>query len=591
MSDIITQLQSGCVLNGTYRIERVLGQGGFGITYLATDISLDRLVAVKEFFPKEYCNRDSDTSHVTVGTVGNTELVDRLKEKFLKEARNIAKFQYPYIIKIISAFEANGTAYYVMDYIEGENLSDMVKRHGPLPEQKALEYIEKIGLALEYLHDRHHMNHLDVKPANIMVRRSDDTPILIDFGLSKQYGESGHQTSTTPVGISHGYAPIEQYTEGGVSTFSPTTDLYSLAASLYYLLTGVTPPSAPSLQDEGISFPQGIDPAIRTAVEKAMSPSRKGRQPNVRQFLVELRQAPGAASTGVSNEQTRIITDSTGSNTASEKTRIVRDNVIDTPVSTFGTPSPAANPWYSSIYFYIGVGAVVAVALIVWLLVDGSSSSNKVAHETIWQDDGAPTEDALAASSLTEDAIASAETPAETATPAVAVYGGHNGVDLGLSVIWADCNLGAGSPSDYGSYYTWGETSPGFQYNYCTLSSSICGNASYDAAAANWGSGWKMPTSAQCKELLNSCSWNWTSQDGVKGYRVTGPNGNSIFLPGAGYYKDGQMEYVGSNGNYWSGSPSGSDKASYISFQTTDYRQLRTHFKDRARSIRPVRNK
>ena len=590
MSDIVTQLQSGCILNGIYRIERVLGQGGFGITYLATDISLERLVAVKEFFPKEYCNRDSDTSHVTVGTVGNIELVDRLKKKFLKEARNIAKFHNPYIVRILTAFEANDTAYYVMDYIEGENLSDMVKRYGPLPEWKALEYIEKIGLALEYLHDKHHINHLDVKPANIMVRRSDDTPILIDFGLSKQYGETGHQTSTTPVGISHGYAPIEQYTEGGVSTFSPTTDIYSLAASLYYLLTGVKPPSAPSLQDEGINFPQNIDPAIRSAIEKAMSLSRKNRQPNVRQFLMELRQARPAGSAGVCNESTRIVTDSLGTNIAPVNNRIVHGGVIETPVPSFDTPSPSAKPWYSNIYNYIGVCAVIAAALIVWLTVKSLSSSAPVAQETVLHEESVTSQDAVVATTITEAPDAT-EIPSEQTTPTMDIYGGHKGVDLGLSVIWADCNLGAGSPSDYGNYYTWGETYPGFQYNYCSLSSSICGNASYDAAAANWGSGWKMPTSAQCKELLNNCSWIWTSQDGVKGYRVTGPNGNSIFLPGAGYYKDGKMEYMGSNGNYWSGSPSGSDKASYISFQTTDYRQLRTHFKDRARSIRPVRNK
>lgn len=233
-------LKNGAFLrHNTYRIEKVLGQGGFGITYLATDLTLDRLVAIKEFFPKDYCDRASDTSHITLGTSSSSEFVSRLKAKFLKEARNIAKFDHPGIIRIHAAFEENNTAYYVMDYIIGESLSDKVKRLGALSADDALRYIKEVAKALEYVHDKR-INHLDIKPANIMVRESDDSPILIDFGLSKQYDSDGNQTSTTPTGISHGYAPLEQYNDGGVKEFSPQTDIYSLAATLYFLLTGIT---------------------------------------------------------------------------------------------------------------------------------------------------------------------------------------------------------------------------------------------------------------------------------------------------------------------------------------------------------------
>ena len=134
---------------GKYRIERVLGQGGFGITYLATDIALDRKVAVKEFFPKDYCDRNGSTSHITIGTESAAEFVQKLKAKFLKEVRNIAKLDHPGIIRIHAAFEENNTAYYVMDYIEGENLAEMVQRNGPQPEQRAIAYIEKVGEALQ----------------------------------------------------------------------------------------------------------------------------------------------------------------------------------------------------------------------------------------------------------------------------------------------------------------------------------------------------------------------------------------------------------------------------------------------------------
>ena len=273
---------------GSYRIDGVLGQGGFGITYLATDMSLEKRVAIKEFFPRDYCDRDSSTSHVTLGTRSSSEFVGRLKSKFLKEAKNIAKFDHPNIIRIHAAFEENNTAYYVMDYIKGDTLSSLVRREGALPVDVALGYVSQVGQALDYVHS-FQMNHLDVKPANIMLRSGDNIPILIDFGLSKQYDSKGHQTSTTPVGISHGYAPLEQYNDGGVCEFSPSTDVYSLAATLYFLLSGVTPPPATTLIEDSLTFPPSIPQSLIGPLSKAMSTARKNRYPSVMQFLSALK--------------------------------------------------------------------------------------------------------------------------------------------------------------------------------------------------------------------------------------------------------------------------------------------------------------
>ena len=278
-------LKTGALLrHETYRIEKILGQGGFGITYLATDLGLDRLVAIKEFFPKDYCDRVGDTSHITLGTSSSAEFVSRLKAKFLKEARNIAKLDHPGIIKIHAAFEENNTAYYVMDYIKGESLSEKVKRQGPLSMDTALKYIKGIGNALEYIHTKH-INHLDLKPANVMVRESDDIPILIDFGLSKQYDSDGNQTSTTPTGISHGFAPLEQYNDGGVKEFSPQTDIYSLAATLYYLVSGIVPSHATKLIEDGINFPTNFPQVIQPAISIGMASARKNRYSSVALFL------------------------------------------------------------------------------------------------------------------------------------------------------------------------------------------------------------------------------------------------------------------------------------------------------------------
>lgn len=286
-------LLPGCFLqHGTYRIEEVLGQGGFGVTYLATDINLQRKVAIKEFFPKDYCDRNEITRHITLGTQNTAEFVNRLKKKFLKEACNIAKFDYYGIIRIYAAFEENNTAYYVMDYIEGESLSAMVKRSGPLTEKMSLNYIEKVGKALEFVHARK-INHLDVKPANIMIRRIDNTPVLIDFGLSKQYDSEGNQTSTMAPGFSHGFAPIEQYNVGGVKEFSPQTDIYSLAATLYYLLSGVIPPQATQLTDETLTFPASIPIKMITPISKAMSTSRRCRHATVGDFINDLKNVNG----------------------------------------------------------------------------------------------------------------------------------------------------------------------------------------------------------------------------------------------------------------------------------------------------------
>ena len=289
MSTQIQGLKIGALLDhGKYRIEKILGQGGFGITYLVTDLGLMKLRAVKEFFPKEYCERDVSTSSISLGTSYTAELVKRLKRKFIKEARNIANLdQHSGIIKIHTVFEENNTAYYVMDYIEGESLSTTVKRNGPLPAAKAVDYIRQIGEALEYVHTKK-INHLDVKPANLMVRRSDDKAILIDFGLAKQYDSEGNQTSTTPTGISHGFAPFEQYREGGINEFSPQTDIYSLAATLYYLVSGKVPPHATELIENALIFPEGFPVGLREQIGKAMAAQRQFRHGSVREFIVSL---------------------------------------------------------------------------------------------------------------------------------------------------------------------------------------------------------------------------------------------------------------------------------------------------------------
>ena len=279
------QLQTGTLLHqGEYRILSVLGQGGFGITYLGLQQGLERRVAIKEFFMKDLCNRNEGDSQVSVLSEGARQQVDRFRQKFLKEAKTLAALDNPHIIRIYNVFEENGTAYYVMEYIEDGSLKDLVSARGSLPEAEALGYIRQLADALGYLH-RQKILHLDLKPANVLLKGG-QTAVLIDFGISKRYDEEGSQTSSTPAGISRGYAPLEQYNAGGVSRFQPCTDIYSLGATLYTLLTGEVPPAATDVNNDGLpALPSHISAQTARAIEKAMSPRPKDRPQSVEEFM------------------------------------------------------------------------------------------------------------------------------------------------------------------------------------------------------------------------------------------------------------------------------------------------------------------
>lgn len=278
-----TQLQ-----DGRYIIKSVLGQGGFGITYLGEQRSLSREVAIKEFFMKDYCERDDSTSQVTLGTEGGRRLVGRFREKFLKEAHKIADLDHPHIVQIIDVFEENGTAYYVMKYATGGSLADKVKREGRLTETDAIHYILQVADALNYIHLQK-ITHLDVKPANIMLDQNGQA-LLIDFGIFKQYDElTGEQTSTNQVGISPGYSPMEQYETGGVGKFSPESDVYSLGATLFFLLTGHVPPSATTVLNNGVPVElleqANVSKRLIDVICKAMKPRRKDRAKSVQEII------------------------------------------------------------------------------------------------------------------------------------------------------------------------------------------------------------------------------------------------------------------------------------------------------------------
>lgn len=281
-------LAPGTLLHGkTYRITRFLSRGGFGCTYEAEHILLGRHVALKELFVGELSRRDEPTGHVEPLDREKKALIDRIRTKFLEEARVLCNLRHPGIVNVSDLFEENGTAYYAMEFIVGQSLQEIVDRRGALPEREAAGYIRQVAEALRYVHSRHRL-HLDIKPANVMVDGGGNA-ILIDFGVSKQYDEVNGLNTSTLMGVTPNYAPPEQVANG-VGKFLPATDIYALGATLYTLLTGKIPASCVNR-----AFGQALDPlpaavseAARRAVDQAMRLDLATRTADADAFLNSL---------------------------------------------------------------------------------------------------------------------------------------------------------------------------------------------------------------------------------------------------------------------------------------------------------------
>lgn len=268
----------GTLQGGKYILDAILGQGGFGVTYKATHTYLHQPVVIKTL--NDSFNHEAD--------------FEPLRQRFIAEARRLARFQHPHIVRVSDFFEEQNLPFIVMDYIPGQTLADLVRE--PLPEAQAVHYIRQVGAALSVLHDNGIL-HRDVKPQNLMVRAGTDQVILIDFGIAREFTSGVTQTNTGL--LSAGYAPIEQYLPQ--HRWSPATDVYSLAATLYALLTAQNPVASvlrdrvplPDLR----RFQPHLSTAVVEAVQRGLAIEANDRPQSVREWLALLPDQTAASPT------------------------------------------------------------------------------------------------------------------------------------------------------------------------------------------------------------------------------------------------------------------------------------------------------
>lgn len=258
----MTTLSPGAPLqSGVYRIEAVFATSSVGITYFATQVAHNVKVVVKELFVDGCCTRPSGTTQVEIGDLpAARKNWDQYIRKFIREAQTTARLDHPNIVQILDIFQENNTAYYVSEFAEGPSLAVIVGQQGQMPENEALHIINQIGDALQYIHDRG-LCHLDITPANIVVRNDDKRAMLIDFGHSRHYD-------------------LDSF-----ASFSPQADIFSLAATLYELLTGHPLPETETALGYVLPDLQGISSKVRAAIEQAVHPRTERRPATVMDFL------------------------------------------------------------------------------------------------------------------------------------------------------------------------------------------------------------------------------------------------------------------------------------------------------------------
>ena len=591
-----------------YVIDRVLGQGAFGITYLArykASIqgsmgagSVWAQVAVKEFFMRDMNVREGETGYLS--EVSQDSLVGRYRRAFMREARNLASLHHPNIVNVFEVIEANNTVYIVMEYINGGSLDEHIQSKGSLSEDESINNILKICSAVDLMHSKKIL-HLDIKPKNIMLDEEGNL-YLIDFGLSKQFTPDGEPESSTSIGLgTPGYAPVEQAEhQDGDKQFRATLDIYALGATLFKMLTGNTPPKASQVSDSVIDGNNIISEQLKTAgisegliavVAKAMWPSSRGRYQSVKELIQainNLNKPVQSKQIVEEDDSSQILADTVKpmSTPKIEDDETVIESVEKKPIITNTQTQEIkekqvkeSTPTSSKPSFEITdkekgntkvpkVVAIIGLIILTIILIAKCGTGNTNNKPSTNNIDNIP--------SINGTTVSGQER-------------GHEYVDLGLSVMWATCNLGATYPDGHGDYYAWGEITTKANYaaekyrfyksgnlindnntvsdnfiftKYITNSSKgavdnkIVLDKVDDAAYIKWGGNWRIPTNEEYKELISNTICELVKLRGTAGIKITskkeGYKDNYIFVPLSGMHFNAELNDFGQNGIYWS---------------------------------------
>ena len=523
-------LESETIIQNRYRLLRKLGRGSFGEVWAAHDDVADVDVAVKIY----------------------VALDDKGIVEFREEFRNVSTLIHTNILRPEHYDVYGSRPFLVMPLCRGS----VEGQAGGMSEPELWHFIRDVSSGLAYLHG-HEILHRDIKPDNILINPDEDY-VISDFGISTRMRStmrrsSMRQNKDVDTSGTIAYMAPEMFTKSPSAV--KATDIWALGATLYELMTG-----------ELLFFGQGGVVQLKGA---------------------ELPELPDSYSQDLRDTVTSCLSLDTWSRpTASELSEYAASKLKgENPPQPWkdrlhhpSDPSPVPNKkrWINTVFFVL---FTISVLLGIISIVQNERKERKLAEaeriEIARQDSLRRAEayldslrevrvqDSLDAVREEQAKVAEIEAAErkkaeerarkekqaeekarrEAVRATTGVHNGHEWVDLGLSVLWATCNVGASSPSDYGGYYLYGETTEmsdytldkgGFIIEKATNKLNISGKSKYDAATALWGKGWRIPTKAEFDELCNECDWEWINMNGHKGYKVTGPNGGSLFLPASG---------------------------------------------------------
>ena len=351
-----------------FEFHRVLGHGGFGITYLGWNMALDIPVAIKEYLPADLATREQDLSVVPQTTQAASDFQWGL-ERFLDEARTLARFQHPNIVRVHHFFEAHSTAYIAMDYVEGEDLSAYLTRKGPLREAELKGILDPLLSALEVVH-RADFLHRDIKPGNIVLRDSDGSPVLLDFGAARQ-AIGAKSRSVTSI-VTPGYAPIEQYSSRGRQ--GAWTDIYALGGVCYRALTGQVPDDATDRVRHDPLVPVSercagqASPAFLSAIDAALAVDEEDRPPSVGAWRAALGADAADVQERAALEQPRREAQAEQQRREQQREERQRQEELERVEPAAPPSAPQKQPSYKRLAVVLGV--VIALLVGVGLYVD-----------------------------------------------------------------------------------------------------------------------------------------------------------------------------------------------------------------------------